>query len=142
QFFIEARRKREIDPTLSMLRGVIMESPSSKEKKQAHNSWNWTPSFYQEYNSSQTSHFTSCPQRSRLQLAGSYCFSNCAITQPKMKHGGNLGNRTRRSPHYNNRHLYPVFYRVSLQLFSLYHPKPNDYRRSSKRTITFNDHAC
>ncbi len=32
---VEARRKREIDPTLSMLRGVIMESPSSKEEKHA-----------------------------------------------------------------------------------------------------------
>lgn len=32
---IEARRKREIDPTLSMLRSVIMESPSSKEEKHA-----------------------------------------------------------------------------------------------------------
>jgi DNA-binding transcriptional regulator GbsR (MarR family) len=32
---IEARRKREIDPTLSMLRSVIMESPSSTEEKHA-----------------------------------------------------------------------------------------------------------
>lgn len=32
---VEARRKREIDPTLSMLRSVIMESPSSKEEKHA-----------------------------------------------------------------------------------------------------------
>jgi len=32
---IEARRKREIDPTLSMLRSVIMENPSSTEEKHA-----------------------------------------------------------------------------------------------------------
>ena len=32
---VEARRKREIDPTLSMLRGVIMQSPSSEEEKNA-----------------------------------------------------------------------------------------------------------
>jgi len=32
---VEARRKREIDPTLSMLRSVIMETPSSKEEKHA-----------------------------------------------------------------------------------------------------------
>jgi len=32
---IEARRKREIDPTLTMLRNVIMESPSSAEEKHA-----------------------------------------------------------------------------------------------------------
>jgi DNA-binding transcriptional regulator GbsR (MarR family) len=32
---VEARRKREIDPTLTMLRGVIMERPASKEEKHA-----------------------------------------------------------------------------------------------------------
>lgn len=32
---IEARRKREIDPTLTMLRSVIMEAPSSAEEKHA-----------------------------------------------------------------------------------------------------------
>lgn len=32
---IEARRKREIDPTLTMLRSVIMESPSSTDEKHA-----------------------------------------------------------------------------------------------------------
>ncbi len=32
---VEARRKREIDPTLSMLRGVIMERPSSKQEEHA-----------------------------------------------------------------------------------------------------------
>lgn len=32
---VEARRKREIDPTLSMLRSVIMEAPSSPEEKHA-----------------------------------------------------------------------------------------------------------
>jgi DNA-binding transcriptional regulator GbsR (MarR family) len=32
---VEVRRKREIDPTLSMLRSVIMENPSSEEEKHA-----------------------------------------------------------------------------------------------------------
>ena len=32
---VEARRKREIDPTLTMLRSVIMEQPSSEEEKHA-----------------------------------------------------------------------------------------------------------
>lgn len=32
---VEARRKREIDPTLSMLRSVIMDAPTSREEKHA-----------------------------------------------------------------------------------------------------------
>ncbi|MFT6286527.1 MAG: DNA-binding transcriptional regulator GbsR (MarR family) [Alcanivorax sp.] len=58
---VEVRRKREIDPTLSMLRSVIMESPSSTEEKHAkvkaeemHNLVDMLSGWYEEMQAMET----------------------------------------------------------------------------------------
>jgi len=60
---VEVRRKREIDPTLSMLRSVIMESPSSEEEKHAkvkveemHNVVEMLSGWYEEMQEMETEH--------------------------------------------------------------------------------------
>jgi DNA-binding transcriptional regulator GbsR (MarR family) len=60
---VEVRRKREIDPTLSMLRSVIMESPSSEEEKHAkvkveemHNVVDMLSGWYEEMQEMETEH--------------------------------------------------------------------------------------